>query len=213
MARSAAGATSGSPTGDGQLVLAGAPLAARPQPRSGHRQRLRRPRVPGSRGPAQRHLHHPPAPGCRPLRARTAAGTRHGRTPPDQGRPASHPHQGAGRPRHDLVPRHYPRLVWRRRQDRRDLLRHGRLASWGMPIVPIRWVLLRDPQRRFDPQALLCTDLARSRSRSSPGSSSDGRWRSPSARCATTLASRPAVSGRTAPSRAPHPACSACSRW
>ena len=34
-------------------------------------------------------------------------------------------------------------------------------ALWrhcGMPIVPIRWVLLRDPQGRFDPQALLCTD-------------------------------------------------------
>src|SRR4051794_31767917 len=30
----------------------------------------------------------------------------------------------------------------------------------GMPVVPIRWVLLRDPGRRFDPQALLCTDLA-----------------------------------------------------
>jgi len=26
--------------------------------------------------------------------------------------------------------------------------------------VPIRWVLVRDPQGRFDPQALLCTDLA-----------------------------------------------------
>ena len=26
--------------------------------------------------------------------------------------------------------------------------------------MPIRWVLLRDPCRRFDPQALLCTDLA-----------------------------------------------------
>jgi hypothetical protein len=36
-------------------------------------------------------------------------------------------------------------------------------AVWrhsGMPVVPIRWVLLRDPGRRFDPQALLCTDLA-----------------------------------------------------
>jgi hypothetical protein len=36
-------------------------------------------------------------------------------------------------------------------------------ALWrhsGMPVVPIRWVLLRDPCRRFDPQALLCTDLA-----------------------------------------------------
>lgn len=29
-----------------------------------------------------------------------------------------------------------------------------------MPMVPIRWVLLRDPNQRFDPQALLCTDLA-----------------------------------------------------
>jgi hypothetical protein len=37
-------------------------------------------------------------------------------------------------------------------------------ALWrhaGLPVVPIRWVLLRDPQRRFDPQALLCTDPAR----------------------------------------------------
>jgi len=25
--------------------------------------------------------------------------------------------------------------------------------------VPLRWVLVRDPQGRFDPQALLCTDL------------------------------------------------------
>ena len=36
-------------------------------------------------------------------------------------------------------------------------------AVWrhaGLPVVPIRWVLLRDPSRRFDPQALLCTNLA-----------------------------------------------------
>ena len=33
--------------------------------------------------------------------------------------------------------------------------RHG-----GMPIVPIRWVLVRDPLGRFDPQALLCTNPA-----------------------------------------------------
>jgi hypothetical protein len=30
-----------------------------------------------------------------------------------------------------------------------------------MPVLPVRWVLPRDPQRRFDPQALLCTDPAR----------------------------------------------------
>jgi DDE superfamily endonuclease len=37
-------------------------------------------------------------------------------------------------------------------------------AIWrhaGMPVVPIRWVLLRDPLGRFDPQALLCTDPTR----------------------------------------------------
>ena len=33
--------------------------------------------------------------------------------------------------------------------------RHG-----GMPIVPIRWVLIRDPLGRFAPQALLCTNPA-----------------------------------------------------
>lgn len=38
------------------------------------------------------------------------------------------------------------------------------IAVWrhaGLPVVPIRWVLLRDPVGRFDPQALFCTDPAR----------------------------------------------------
>lgn len=37
-------------------------------------------------------------------------------------------------------------------------------AVWhhsGLPGVPIRWVLIRDPQKCFEPQALLCTDPAR----------------------------------------------------
>jgi hypothetical protein len=37
-------------------------------------------------------------------------------------------------------------------------------AVWrhaGLPVVPIRWVLLRDPRGRFDPRALLCTDPER----------------------------------------------------
>jgi hypothetical protein len=36
-------------------------------------------------------------------------------------------------------------------------------AVWyhnGMPPLPIRWVLIRDPKGRFKPQALLCTDLS-----------------------------------------------------
>jgi hypothetical protein len=35
-------------------------------------------------------------------------------------------------------------------------------AVWfhnGLPALPIRWVLIRDPKGKFDPQALLCTDL------------------------------------------------------
>ena len=32
--------------------------------------------------------------------------------------------------------------------------------STGLPAVPIRWVLVRDPQGAFATQALLCTDLA-----------------------------------------------------
>jgi hypothetical protein len=32
------------------------------------------------------------------------------------------------------------------------------MAHAGLPVVPIRWVLLRDPVGRFDPQALFCTD-------------------------------------------------------
>lgn len=35
-------------------------------------------------------------------------------------------------------------------------------AVWyhsGQPVLPIRWVLIRDPKNKFKPQALLCTDL------------------------------------------------------
>ena len=39
----------------------------------------------------------------------------------------------------------------------------GGTAVWyhgGLPVLPIRWVLVRDPCRRFDPPALLATDPA-----------------------------------------------------
>jgi hypothetical protein len=32
--------------------------------------------------------------------------------------------------------------------------------STGLPAVPLRWVLIRDPQGEFDIQALLCTNLS-----------------------------------------------------
>jgi hypothetical protein len=31
--------------------------------------------------------------------------------------------------------------------------------STGLPVVPLRWVLIRDPHEGFETQALLCTDL------------------------------------------------------
>src|SRR5919202_1826681 len=46
---------------------------------------------------------------------------------------------------------------------RRDVDVATRTAVWyhtGLPPVPIRWVLIRDPQGTFATQALLCTDLA-----------------------------------------------------
>ena len=39
----------------------------------------------------------------------------------------------------------------------------SKMALWystGLPAVPLRWVLIRDPLEEFQPQALLCTDLA-----------------------------------------------------
>lgn len=47
-------------------------------------------------------------------------------------------------------------------QGRRQLEVTSETAVWyhgGKPVVPIRWVLIRDPQGKFDIQALLCTDL------------------------------------------------------
>lgn len=39
--------------------------------------------------------------------------------------------------------------------------RHGRVVPLsGKPPVSIRWVLIRDPSNRSEPQVLLCTDLA-----------------------------------------------------
>ena len=140
---------------------AGPPLAARARAGAGGRQRLRRPGVPGGAVPPRRDLHHPPAARCGPLRAGPAAPARDGRPAAHQGRSPAEPGRRAERTstrwRRVTVPGWYGEgdrvveicsatAVWR----------HG-----GMPVVPIRWVLLRDPLGRFDPQALLCTDPAR----------------------------------------------------
>ena len=51
-------------------------------------------------------------------------------------------------------------LAWYGRTSRSVELASG-TAVWyhaGLPVVPIRWVLIRDVQGKFDPQALLSTD-------------------------------------------------------
>jgi DDE superfamily endonuclease len=47
-------------------------------------------------------------------------------------------------------------------QGRREVELASNTAVWfhgGMPPLPIRWVLIRDPKSKFKSQALLCTDL------------------------------------------------------
>ena len=88
-------------------------------------------------------------------------------------------------------------------------------AIWHHPgmRVPIRWVLVRDAEGEREPQAFLCTDLE-----ADPVTVLGWfvrRWR-----CETTfeearrhLGVETSGSGRTWPSCAPRPPCSACSRW
>ena len=81
-----------------------------------------------------------------------------------------------GRPR--VVGERLPTLA-RRLDDRRTRWRRLVVAGWyggadrlveacsgmalwhhpGLPVVPVRWVLVRDPLGEFRPQAFLCTDL------------------------------------------------------
>jgi hypothetical protein len=53
-------------------------------------------------------------------------------------------------------------VAWYARTERTVELATG-TAVWyhgGLPVVPLRWVLIRDGEGKFEPQALLCTDLS-----------------------------------------------------
>ena len=79
-------------------------------------------------------------------------------------------------------------------------------AVWyrsGKPPVPLRWVLVRDPQGEFATQALLCTDLAVEPAQILEWLCCAGNWRSPSRKCERIWAWRPNASGRITPSPAP----------
>ena len=86
--------------------------------------------------------------------------------------------------------------------------RHSRPAGRADPLG----AAARSPATASTRRPCSAPTWPASRCRSSAGSSSAGSWKSPSARCATTSASRPSASGRTGPSPAPRPACSGCSR-
>ena len=89
--------------------------------------------------------------------------------------PPRKPHQkGAGRKKGARLPTLEYRLtdpttLWRRitipdwyGEGQRVIEIVSNTAVWyhsGQPVVPIRWVLIRDPKGKFKSQALLCTDL------------------------------------------------------
>ena len=69
--------------------------------------------------------------------------------------------------------------------------------STGLPAVPLRWALIRNPQGGSDTQALCYAPTSMpNRSRSSPGSSGVGRWKALSRKYANALASKPSDIGR-----------------
>ncbi len=106
------------------------------------------------------HLHHPLALGRRPLRASLATVPRSNRTTSHQGRATSEPLCVAAE---DPDAEWEPITItgWYGVQQRTVEVVSA-TALWystGLPAVPLRWVLIRDPQEEFDTHALLCTDL------------------------------------------------------
>jgi hypothetical protein len=99
----------------------------------------------------------PVAPGRRPLCARLRANSWAKGPLQYQGRPAAFAGPAPECAR-DSLEQGAVKLVWR--QTRRLWLA-SETALWyhgGKPSVAIRWVLIRDPKGRFEPQALLATD-------------------------------------------------------
>ena len=87
-------------------------------------------------------------------------------------------------------------------------------ALWyrgGIPPVPIRWLLVRDPSGELDPQAFLATDLNAHPHDILAWFVTAGSSRSLLRRSAPISASRPSVSGPTTPSCAPPRLSSPCS--
>ena len=83
-------------------------------------------------------------------------------------------------------------------------------AVWyhsGKPAVPIRWVLVRDPNGKFETKALLCTAQTADPIRFCNGSFAVGKSRSPSRKYALIWGSKPSASGLTKRLPGPRPFC------
>ena len=156
MLSGAGSATRSSPTGPGRRCSDRA-LAARAAADRRGRQQLRSHRTAPRLLPPPDH-DHPAAPRCRAVRTTTATPAGHAR--PASGKGARLPSlaERLADPAHPLAAA--PVDHWYGRSERRLEIVSG-TALWHHPgmRVPIRWVLVRDPEGEKEPQAFLCTDL------------------------------------------------------
>lgn len=128
------------------------------------RRRLRFPQAPRALPKSLRahHLHHASSAGCRAVRAAPP------RYPGQMGRPRL---KGERLPNLCTVAED-PDVVWRAitvanlyggEEHAVEIISKTAVCVWystGLPAVPLRWVLIRDPAKQFETQALLCTDLS-----------------------------------------------------
>ena len=144
-----------------QLLLVRKALVPRAGDRGRRRSRLRIAQTARPMPQAQQsdHLHHPLALGCRPLRTGSATTPPSDREAAPQRRALAQPFGGGRR----------PSTVWKPTKianwygsGERMVEIASETAVWystGLFAVPVRWVLIRDPEGEFKTQALLCTDL------------------------------------------------------
>jgi hypothetical protein len=125
------------------------------------------------------------------------------------------PYSGKGRPRKKgqrlptlATSLSNPALHWQRVDlswydgQRRAMDIASHTAVWyhnGKPPVPMRWVLIRDPQKQYAAVALLCTDPQQTARILSPGSCSAGSWKSPLKKLVAIWAWKANANGRRKP--------------
>jgi DDE superfamily endonuclease len=133
-------------------------LAARPLADLCRRQRLRGARTAGL-GALPRLCDHTAPAGCRLVQAGAAAPQGSARAPPAQGASSANTACRAGQQEDRLDGRGRLAMVQRPATQAAHRYRHCGLVPCGIPPVPIRWVLVRDPTGEHEPATFLSTDL------------------------------------------------------